>query len=147
MKKILLIAAVCLGALTTTATELSAQGNTETTAQAAANDPVIVLKNDKLYRPGRKVKRLTILDFNATWCGPCRQFSPVFHDAAKQYAGKVDFISIDTDVNPETARAFGIQAIPTVIFLLPNGQTKTFVGTEDIMPLNKFTAKIKNFLQ
>lgn len=146
MKKFFLIAALCLGMLTATATELTTDNGAQASAQASAKDPVIVLKNDKLYRPGRKVKRLTVLDFNATWCGPCRQFSPVFHDAAKQLANKADFVSIDTDANPETARAFGIEAIPTVIILLPDGQTKTYVGTEDIMPLDKFISKIKKFL-
>lgn len=146
MKKILLATALCLGALTATAAETPAATDSQATSQDAAKDAVFVLKNDKLYRPGKKVKRLTILDFNATWCGPCRQFAPIFHDAAKQYAGKVDFVSIDTDVNPETARAFGIQAIPTVIFLMPDGKMKKFVGTEDIMPLNKFLTLIKKSL-
>lgn len=115
----------------------------ESAAPAPKKDNVVDLKNDTQYRPGKKVKQLTILDFNATWCGPCKQFAPVFHDASKKYGGKVDFISVDVDVNPKTAQAFGIQAVPTVIFLKPDGTKKVYVGTDDLMPLEKFEALIK----
>ena len=112
-------------------------------ASASSDDKVKVLSDDKVYRPGMKVSKLTVLDFNATWCGPCKQFAPVFHAVADKYGDKVDFVSIDTDVNPETAQAFGIQAIPTVVFLYPNGKTKSFVGTEDIMPESRFSALVQ----
>lgn len=61
-----------------------------------------------------------IIDFNATWCGPCKTFKPVFNAAADQYKGKVKFVSIDVDKSPEVAALFGIQAIPTVLFLKTN---------------------------
>lgn len=105
-------------------------------------DAVALLTNDKVLRPGMKVNRLTIMDFNATWCGPCRQFAPVFEKAAEKYGNRVDFYSIDVDNNPATAKAFGIEAIPTVIIMRPDGKTQTFVGTEDIMPAAKFEALI-----
>ena len=119
--------------------------DTEATVRSAAtaSDPVLVLKNDNLYRPGKKVKRLTVIDFNATWCGPCRQFAPIFHEAAKKFGKQVDFVSIDTDVNPNTAAAFGITSIPTVIFIWPSGKTQRFVGTQDIMPQSKFNAIVQ----
>lgn len=58
-----------------------------------------------------------IIDFNATWCGPCKTYSPVFHKVADQYAGKVKFVSIDVDKAPAVANLFGISAIPATVFL------------------------------
>ena len=107
------------------------------------DDNVVTLKDDNKYRPDMKVNKLTVLDFNATWCGPCKQFAPVFHAVAEKYGKSVDFVSIDTDVNPATAQAFRINAIPTVIFLYPNGKTKTFVGTEDLLPESRFAALVQ----
>ena len=105
-------------------------------------DAVKVLSDDNVYRPGMKVDCLTILDFNATWCGPCKQFAPAFHEAAEKFGDKVTFVSIDVDVNPETAASFGIEAIPTVIFLYPNGKTRKYVGTEDLLPVSRFVSLV-----
>lgn len=52
------------------------------------------------------------IDFNATWCGPCRQFAPYFEAAAKTFDGQAKFVSIDTDSFPTVAEAFGIESIP-----------------------------------
>lgn len=123
---------------------VSAESGAVVTADAAG---VVDLKNDNKYRPGMKVKKLTILDFNATWCGPCKQFSPAFHQAAAKFGGKVDFVSIDTDANPNTAAAFGIRSIPTVIFIYPNGKTKTYIGTGDLLPANRFISLVQQALK
>lgn len=106
---------------------------------------VITLAGDKSMRPGKKVRRLTVLDFNATWCGPCRQLSPVFKAAAAKYKN-VDFISIDVDQLPETAAAFNVHAVPTVVILRPDGTSKTFVGTDGLLPQATFDALIESYL-
>ena len=64
-----------------------------------------------------------VIDFNATWCGPCQNYAPIFHSVAEseQYAGKVVFLSIDTDQYPEIANRYEIQSIPTTVFVLPGG--------------------------
>lgn len=118
-------------------------------APAAASDrsgTVIALRNDNTFRPGHAVKRLTVLDFNATWCGPCRQLTPVFKDAAKKYKN-IDFISVDVDQMPATAQAFGVQAVPTVVFLSPDGTQRTFVGTQDLLPAETFFKLLDNALK
>lgn len=62
-----------------------------------------------------------IVDFYATWCGPCKVYSPTFHEVAAQYEGQAIFISIDVDANPEIANKYEIQSIPSTVFILPGG--------------------------
>ncbi len=116
------------------------KGNNDTESRSGT---VITCRNDNAYRPGMKVKRFTVLDFNATWCGPCRQLSPVFKAAAAKYTD-VDFVSIDVDNLPATAEAFGVQAVPTVIFLSPDGTSRRFVGTNELLPQETFFNLIEN---
>lgn len=141
MKKIILSLAIALTALGMAASP-EPQAKTRTTAQTAAaaksNSKVAKLVNDQTYRPNKKVKKLTILDFNATWCGPCRQFAPAFEEAAAKYGTRATFVSVDVDQNPQTAAAFGVDAVPTVIIIQPNGKMIRYVGTDDILPAEKF---------
>ncbi|RXE70471.1 redoxin domain-containing protein [Muribaculaceae bacterium Isolate-002 (NCI)] len=62
-----------------------------------------------------------IIDFNATWCGPCKQFAPIFEAAAEKYAGNIEFRSVDVDREPELAEKYGVQSIPMVVFLDKDG--------------------------
>ncbi len=61
-------------------------------------------------------------DFFATWCPPCKQQAPIIEELAEEYKGKIEILSIDTDKNPELARKFQIQAIPTLVFLDAEGR-------------------------
>lgn len=106
---------------------------------------VIALDDDNLYRPDTKVDVLTVLDFNAVWCGPCKKLDPVFHAAAEKYAN-VKFVSVDVDKNPATAKAFGAESIPHVVILNPAGKTQTFTGIGDLLPAEKFEEIINKSL-
>ena len=57
-----------------------------------------------------------LVDFWASWCGPCRSFAPVFENAAEQHPDLV-FAKVDTEAQPELAQAFGIMSIPTLMVL------------------------------
>ncbi len=57
-----------------------------------------------------------VADFYATWCGPCRQLSPMLDQLAGGYADKVKFVKINVDESPGLAQNFQVQAIPTLIF-------------------------------
>lgn len=56
-----------------------------------------------------------LVDFHATWCGPCKALAPILEDFAKAYAGRVRVIKIDVDKNPQLAASLGVQGVPTLI--------------------------------
>lgn len=59
----------------------------------------------------------TIVDFWAPWCGPCRMVAPTLEKLAKEYAGKLLITKVNTDENPEWAMKYGVQGIPTMLFV------------------------------
>lgn len=63
----------------------------------------------------------TIVDFSATWCGPCRMMAPIFDKLATELSDKYNFVSIDVDENPQLAAKYQIQSIPAFIFLDEDG--------------------------
>ena len=62
-----------------------------------------------------------MLDFNATWCNPCKMLAPVLEAASEELEGKALFYGIDVDENPALAQQFGISNIPALV-VLKNGQ-------------------------
>jgi len=61
-------------------------------------------------------KGLVIVDFWATWCGPCRMIAPVLEEIAEEQAEAVRIVKVDVDNNPELSNRFGIRNIPTLLF-------------------------------
>ena len=62
-----------------------------------------------------------IIDFYADWCGPCKAVAPVLEELSKEYEGKLQIYKIDTDREQELSMLFGIQSIPTLLFIPVEG--------------------------
>ena len=69
-----------------------------------------------------------IVDFYASWCGPCRAISPVLEELAKEYGDKIVIYMVDVDASRDIAQAFGIRSIPAVLFIPMKGEAQMTVG-------------------
>lgn len=69
-----------------------------------------------------------VIDFYADWCGPCKMVAPIVEELSKEYEGKVNFYKIDTEDQQELAAAFGIQSIPSILFIPLEGKPQMAAG-------------------
>lgn len=69
-----------------------------------------------------------MVDFYATWCGPCKQLAPIVDALAKDYAGKLKVVKLDIDEAPAVASSHGIMAVPTVIVFKGGAEQAKFTG-------------------
>lgn len=69
-----------------------------------------------------------VIDFYADWCGPCKMVAPIVEELSTEYAGKVNFYKVDTEAEQELAAAFGIQSIPSLLFIPKDGQPQMAAG-------------------
>lgn len=117
--------------------------NSDAPAKESITSAVTVVDDDALLRPGKGLGSLTVIDFSATWCVPCRKFSPVFDRTAEEF-DDVKFLSVDIDKNAETAQAFNVNAVPTVIILDSAGkELRRYEGIGDILPAENFVAIVR----
>lgn len=87
--------------------------------------------------------KLTVVDFWAEWCGPCRAIGPVIEDLSKEYTGKITVGKVNVDHNPEVSINYGITSIPAILFF-KNGQVvDKLVGAQ---PKSNFVKKIEQHL-
>ncbi|MDC7278598.1 MULTISPECIES: thioredoxin [Pseudobutyrivibrio] len=84
---------------------------------------------------------VSVLDFNAVWCGPCKMLGPVLEEVSEEMADDAKFYSIDTDENPDLAKEFGIMNIPAVVILKDGQKVDMNVGFVPKDALKDFVTK------
>ena len=84
--------------------------------------------------------QLTLVDFWAEWCGPCRAMGPVVEDLAKEYSGKVNIGKLNVDHNPNVCMKYNVTSIPTILFIKNGKVVDKVVG---VNPKSKLEKKIK----
>ena len=69
-----------------------------------------------------------LVDFHATWCGPCKASAPALEDAAREFAGEIAFVKVDVDGQAELARTHAVQSVPTYIIFCDGEPVERFQG-------------------
>jgi thioredoxin 1 len=84
-----------------------------------------------------------IVDFWATWCGPCKMIAPYIEELSKEYAQKAKVCKLDVDNNQQVAMTYGIRSIPTVLYFKSGKVADSVIGA---VPKSQLEAKLKSLL-
>lgn len=115
------------------------KGVTELNAETFKKN-VYDLTQEELVFLGNKP---AIVDFTATWCGPCQRIAPILDELAAEYDGKIVIYKVDIDKNRQLAKEFNVSSIPAVLYIPLNGEPVMTVGARD---KGKFRAEIETIL-
>ncbi|MFD1803849.1 thioredoxin TrxA [Mixta tenebrionis] len=104
-----------------------------------SSDKIVHLTDKSFETDVLQAEGLTLVDFWAEWCGPCKMIAPILDEVAEEYDGKLTIAKLNIDENPETAPKYGIRGIPTLL-LFKNGE----VAATKVGALSK--GQLKEFL-
>ena len=103
----------------------------------------VVLSDSTFEQSVEKGKGVTLVDFWAEWCGPCKMIAPIVEQIASENDGKITVGKLDVDANGETAMKFGVMSIPTLILFKDGEPVERLVGYR---PKEQLMAKIRPHL-
>lgn len=90
-----------------------------------------------------KSEKLSVIDFWAEWCGPCRAIGPVIEELSKEYDGRVNIGKVNVDHNPQLSVNFGVTSIPAILFIKEGKVVDKLVGAQ---PKMNFVKKIEQYI-
>lgn len=87
--------------------------------------------------------KIVLIDFFATWCGPCKAMTPVMEEMEKKFGDRIEFKRVDVDQEPELAQKYNVQAIPTLVFLSADDEVIDIIqGYHDANQMDEIMNKI-----
>jgi thioredoxin 1 len=107
------------------------------------SDLVVSVTNDTFDQEVVKASTVVMVDFWATWCGPCKIVAPVVEELAKEYEGKAKFAKVNTDENADLATKYNIRGIPTLIFFKDGEVKDQIVGA---VPKGQLKSKLDSLI-
>ena len=119
----------------TAATEITVAPQAEAEEATLNSAAVVELKAGETVHPDSQP---VVVDFNATWCGPCKRFAPAFHEVAALYAAKATFMSCDVDKCEAFSKENNVQTIPCIMIFYPESTGRTPVRHEGYMSADEF---------
>ncbi|KAL0461651.1 UNVERIFIED_CONTAM: Thioredoxin H2 [Sesamum latifolium] len=104
-----------------------------TTDESSGSSRVIAFHSSQRWQlhfnSSKQLNKLMVVDFSATWCGPCKFMEPVFNNLSAKYTD-VDFVKIDVDELSDVSREFGVQAMPTFLLLKQGKEVERVIGAK-----------------
>lgn len=102
-----------------------------------------IINTNEFINEVENKKGIVVVDFFATWCGPCKMLSPVYNSLAEEMKEKADFLKVDIDESIELAQKFSVTTVPTVIIFKDGKEMDRLVG---FIPKNSLQNKIEQYL-
>ena len=102
----------------------------------------VILNTKNFSEEINNTDKLVLIDFFATWCGPCKMLSPIIAEIANEHRKTVKVCKVNTDENQELAIQYNIVSIPTLMFLKNGKLLKTIVGLHSKGELNEIINKL-----
>ncbi len=109
----------------------------------AANGAVVHVTDDTFAGEVESNKGLTLVDFWATWCGPCQMIAPFLEQLAGEYQGQIKVAKLDVDSNQSTSMRYRVRSLPSVLFFKDGRHVDTVIGA---VPKGTLESKIKQHL-
>ena len=102
-----------------------------------------IVITDQNYSEYASQKKPMMIDFSATWCGPCKKMAPIIEELGKKFDGQIIVGKVDVDDNPEITSQFGIRNIPTILFFKDGQVVDKTVGA---IPATEVVARMEKLL-